>query len=116
MGEKGRPPSSIARHPSRIRVEVAYALPDEQALIAIEMEEGARVREAIERSGILRRFPGIKLARGRVGIFGRQVEFDAPLSDGDRVEIYRPLAADPKEIRRERAARRKRAQPRARGG
>lgn len=97
-------------------VEVAYALRDEQELIALEIEEGASVREAIERSGILRHYPGIELARGRVGIFGRQVEFDALLQDGDRVEIYRPLVADPKQVRRERATRRKRAPPRARGG
>ncbi len=115
MGERRSHPSPVARHPSRIRVEVVYALHDEQALIALEMEEGASVREAIERSGILQRFPGIELARGRVGIFGRQVEFDALLHDGDRVEIYRPLVADPKEIRRARAARRKRVQTRIRG-
>jgi len=98
-----------------LSVEVVYALRDEQALIALEVGEGASVREAIERSGILQRYPEIELARGRVGIFGRQVELDASLCDGDRVEIYRPLVADPKQARRERAERRKRVQSRIRG-
>lgn len=102
----------MTQEKKRLLVEVAYALRDEQALISIEMEEGASVREAIERSGILQRYSGIELARGRVGIFGRQVEFDALLQDGDRVEIYRPLAVDPKQVRRERAARRKRVKTR----
>jgi len=95
------------REKKRLRVEVAYALPEQQALIALEVEEGASVREAIERSGILQRYPGIELARGRVGIFGRLVELDASLRDGDRVEIHRPLVADPREARRRRVKRRR---------
>ena len=102
----------MAKEKKHLLVEVTYALRDEQTLLALEVEEGATVRQAIERSGILRRYPEIELARGRVGIFGRQVEFDALLEDGDRVEIYRPLAADPKQVRRERAARRKRVKSR----
>lgn len=100
---------------TRLKIEVVYALRGEQALIVLEVGEGASVREAIERSGILQRYPEIELARGRVGIFGRQVELDASLRDGDRVEIYRPLVADPKQARRERAERRKRVQSRERG-
>ena len=71
----------------------------------MELEVGARttVRQAIKRSGILSRFPEIELAHGRVGIFGRPVRLDALLNDGDRVEIYRALIADPKEARRGRA-------------
>ena len=89
----------------RLRVEVVCALRDEQALIALELEEGATVREAIARSGILARIPDAKLAAGRVGIFGKVVGLDAALRDGDRVEIYRPLILDAKEARRGRAQR-----------
>lgn len=88
-----------------LKVEVVYALREEQVLLALEVETGTTVRQAIERSGVLRRFPEINLARARVGIFGRPVRPDALLHDGDRVEIYRPLIADPKQARRERAKR-----------
>lgn len=98
--------------PKAISVEVVYALRGEQALVALEVEEGTSAREAIERSGILTRYPEITLGRGQIGIFGKAVEPDAPLRNGDRVEIYRPLIADPKQARRERAERRKRARPR----
>ena len=89
----------------RLRVEVVWALPGEQILVGLDVDEGTTVEQAIERSGILVKFPEIALARGRVGVFGKIVELDAPLHDGDRVEIYRPLATDPKEIRRRRAKR-----------
>lgn len=89
-----------------LKVEVVYALREEQVLLALEVETGTTVRQAIERSGILRRFPEINLARARVGVFGRLVQPDAVLRDGDRIEIYRPLIADPKEARRKRATRR----------
>jgi len=98
------------RNPRRLHVEVVYALREEQLLVALEVEEGTSAREAIERSGILQRYPGMRLARGHIGIFGKAVDPDAPLHDGDRVEIYRPLIADPKQVRRARAERRKRAQ------
>ena len=88
-----------------LRVEVVYALRGEQVLVALEVEEGTTVRQAIERSGLLARFPEVELKRGYVGIFGRTTPLHAPLADGDRVEIYRPLIADPKEARRERARR-----------
>lgn len=87
-----------------LKVEVVYALREEQVLLALEVETGTTVRQAIERSGILQRFP--ELARARVGVFGRLVQPDAVLRDGDRIEIYRPLIADPKEARRKRATRR----------
>lgn len=87
-----------------LRIEVVYAKPQRQARYAVELQEGATVRAAIERSGVLSEFPEIDLARNRVGISGRLVALGAPLSDRDRVEILRPLAADPKETRRRRAA------------
>jgi putative ubiquitin-RnfH superfamily antitoxin RatB of RatAB toxin-antitoxin module len=85
-----------------IRVEVVYAARDGQVLVALEMEAGATAHQAIERSGILRRFPEIDLVSARVGIFGRVTGLATLLRDGDRVEIYRTLAADPKQTRRER--------------
>ncbi len=94
--------------PKRLRVEIVYALRDDQLLIALEVEEGASAREAVDRSGILQRYPEIAIAPGHIGIFGKVVEPDTRLRDGDRVEIYRPLIADPKRARRERAERRKR--------
>lgn len=88
----------------KIKVEVVYAKADEQALLALEAEAGLTVRGAIERSGILAQFPEIDLAANRVGIFSKITSLDQVLEDGDRVEIYRPLIADPKEARKRRAA------------
>jgi putative ubiquitin-RnfH superfamily antitoxin RatB of RatAB toxin-antitoxin module len=85
-------------------VEVAYALPQEQVILSIEAEAGITAQQAIERSGILERFPEIDLASAKVGVFGKLAKQDAQLSPGDRVEIYRPLIADPKEARKKRAA------------
>jgi hypothetical protein len=89
-----------------MRIEVAYAKPEEQALLSLEMAEGACVGQAIRDSGILRRFPEIDLAAHAVGIFGKVCRLEQTLHDGDRVEIYRPLLADPREARRNRAAKR----------
>ncbi len=86
-----------------IEVEVAFALPRTQALVAVRLARGARIADAIAASGLVARFPGLDAAHCRVGIFGRPCERDTPLQDGDRVEIYRELPADPKEIRRRRA-------------
>jgi putative ubiquitin-RnfH superfamily antitoxin RatB of RatAB toxin-antitoxin module len=88
-----------------LRIEVAYALREEQVLLELDMAEGTTARQAVERSGILQRIPEIDLARAGLGIFGRVVAPDTPLRDGDRVEIYRPLIADPKDARRTRAGR-----------
>ncbi len=90
-----------------MRVEVLYATAARQAVYALVLERGATVREAIERSGVLAAFPEIDLARNRVGIHGRLVALTAVLREDDRVEILRPLQADPKESRRRRAARRR---------
>lgn len=91
-----------------IQVEVAYALPENQVIIPVEVEEGASLRNAIERSGILEQFPDIDLDKSKVGIFGKLAKLDNPLRARDRVEIYRPLIADPKEVRKKRAAEGKR--------
>jgi putative ubiquitin-RnfH superfamily antitoxin RatB of RatAB toxin-antitoxin module len=87
-----------------IKVEVAFARPDEQMLVSVTGAEGITVREAIERSGILGRCPEIDLAVNKVGIFGKVARLDQGLRAGDRVEIYRPLIADPKQARKKRAA------------
>jgi putative ubiquitin-RnfH superfamily antitoxin RatB of RatAB toxin-antitoxin module len=87
-----------------IQVEVAYAKDTEQALLAVEGGKGLTAREAIERSGILKRFPEIDLTVNKIGIFGKLTKLDQALENGDRVEIYRPLIADPKEQRKKRAA------------
>lgn len=88
----------------KIRVEVAYGRIEEQLILELEAEPGITVREAVERSGILQRFPEIDLSRNKLGIFGKAAKPDAVLNAGDRVEIYRPLIADPKEQRKKRAA------------
>ena len=88
-----------------IRVEVAYATPAKQAIVAIEVPQGCTVAEAIRRSAIREQFPGMVIDAKAVGIFGRKVHLERPLEEGDRVEIYRPLPADPKESRRRRANR-----------
>lgn len=89
---------------TKIEVEVVYAKADEQALLRLEAEAGLTVRGAIERCGILAQFPEIDLATAKVGIFGKLTGLDQVVEAGDRVEIYRPLIADPKEARKRRAA------------
>ena len=84
-----------------IRVEVAYALPDRQFLVAIDIDSGSTLGDAIRASGVLEAYPEIDLDKNRTGIFSRLTKLDKVLSDGDRVEIYRPLTADPREVRRE---------------
>lgn len=87
-----------------IKVEVAYARPEEQLIVPLEVESGVTVEEAIEQSRIRNHFPEIDLKVNKVGIFGKLTKLSNILRDGDRVEIYRPLIADPKEVRRKRAA------------
>ena len=87
-----------------VAVEVAYARPDQQAIIALSVAPGTTAAEAVEQSGILREFPDIEFPGCKMGIFGKAVRADTVLQAGDRVEIYRPLIADPKEVRRQRAA------------
>ena len=85
-------------------VEVAYAMADKQSLLTIEVERGATLKDAIEASGILESFKQIDLTKDRVGIFSKFASLDTILQEKDRVEIYRSLVADPKEVRKERAA------------
>lgn len=85
------------------RIEVAYARSSKPLVVALEVAPGTTLRGAIEQSGVLERCPEIDLARDGVGVFGRQRGLDEPVGDGDRVEIYRPLPVDPKEMRRRRA-------------
>jgi len=86
-----------------MKIEVAYALPDEQVIIPLQVEPGATVEQAIQLSGIQDRFPDIDLQLNKVGVFGKICKLDTPLKEQDRVEIYRKLIADPKESRRKRA-------------
>ena len=88
---------------NKIQIEVAYAKPEVQVIIPIEVEEGTTVEKAIQLSGILTQFPEIDLNQNKVGIFSKISKKDQPLRDHDRVEIYRPLIADPKEVRKQRA-------------
>jgi putative ubiquitin-RnfH superfamily antitoxin RatB of RatAB toxin-antitoxin module len=90
-----------------MQVEVAFALPDEQVMLRVEIAAGSTVREAIIASRILEHFPQIDLDAVPVGIFSRPCGLGDVLRSGDRVEIYRPLEMDPKEARRRRAARRR---------
>lgn len=85
-------------------VEVAYALPQRQEIVAVQVPAGTTVQQAAEQSDIVRHFPEIDLATVKMGIFGKAAKGDAVLQPGDRVEIYRPLIADPKAVRKQRAA------------
>jgi putative ubiquitin-RnfH superfamily antitoxin RatB of RatAB toxin-antitoxin module len=87
-----------------INVEVVYALPHEQTLLKLQAPRGVTLAEAVRRSGILDKYPEIDITRNKLGIFGKLSKPDAELREHDRVEIYRPLIADPKEVRRQRAA------------
>lgn len=87
-----------------VAVEVVYALPERQRLLALEVPTGTTARQAVEQSGLLTEFPELEPGDIKLGIFGKAVAADTPLRDGDRVEVYRPLKADPKEVRRQLAA------------
>jgi putative ubiquitin-RnfH superfamily antitoxin RatB of RatAB toxin-antitoxin module len=93
----------------RIRVEVVYALPQVQHVAALELQEGATVRSALEASGLLQGVPAAERMFLRLGVYGKLAGPERRLADGDRIEILRPLAADPKEARRSRARGRKAA-------
>jgi len=90
--------------PEMLTIEVVYALPTKQQLVSVRLAVGSTVRQAIEASGLLQKHPEIDLAKNKVGIFAKLSKLDATLRDYDRVEIYRPLLADPKEVRKQRAA------------
>ena len=87
-----------------IHVEVVYALPQRQELVELRLPEGATVRQSIEASGLLEKYPDIDLdRRNKLGIYAKLVKADTEVRDRDRVEIYRPLIADPKAVRKKRA-------------
>lgn len=87
----------------KIAVEVAYALPEKQYLQRVTLEEGATVEQAIRQSGLLELRSDIDLKVNKVGIYSRPAKLHDVVHEGDRVEIYRPLIADPKQLRRQRA-------------
>jgi len=86
-----------------MKIEVVYALPGRQEIISLNLPSGATVQDAVERSGLLERYPDIDLKKQKVGIFAKLSKLDTALRDHDRVEIYRPLIADPKAVRKQRA-------------
>ncbi|CAM3718128.1 MULTISPECIES: RnfH family protein [Rahnella] len=92
---------------SEIRVEVVYALPERQYLRTVKLEEGSSVEQAVKASGLLELRSDIDLKQNKLGIYSRPVKLADTVNDGDRIEIYRPLIADPKELRRIRAERSK---------
>jgi putative ubiquitin-RnfH superfamily antitoxin RatB of RatAB toxin-antitoxin module len=89
----------------RLRVEVAYALPDRQSLIALDIDAGCSALDAVRQSGITQQFPDLDIENATLGVWGRILKDPASikLRDGDRVEIYRPLLIDPKVVRQARA-------------
>lgn len=87
---------------AKVRIEVVYALPHTEDAVDLELELGATAADAVSAAGLLQRHPEIDLARNRIGVYGRLVEPRTVLSDGDRVEVYRPLVVSPKEARRRR--------------
>jgi putative ubiquitin-RnfH superfamily antitoxin RatB of RatAB toxin-antitoxin module len=87
-----------------INVEVIYALPEKQELIKLKLPAGSLLEQALEASGLLRKYPDIDLRQNKFGIFAKLSKLDTVLRDKDRVEIYRPLLADPREVRKRRAA------------
>lgn len=93
--------------PNSLHVEVAYALPQKQAIVPLQVPAGTTAIEAVQQSGLQRQFEELDPDNAKLGIFGKVVSPQQVLRDGDRVEIYRPLIADPKEVRKARAARAK---------
>ena len=87
-----------------MNIEVVYGYTDRQTLLSVDVDASVTVEEAIKASGILDHFDDIDLSVNKVGVFGKMTKLNATLKEGDRIEIYRPLLADPKEVRRRRAA------------
>ena len=99
----------MADQENKITIEVAYALPQQQIIKTLLVDKGTTVNQAIELSGLITKYPDIEIGKtNKIGIFGKLTKGDTVLREKDRVEIYRPLIADPKEIRRKRAAEGKR--------
>jgi hypothetical protein len=89
---------------TKTHIEIAYATPQRQVILEREVEPGSNARAAVRFSGIEQHFPEIDLNGCDLGVFGKAIADDYELNEGDRIEIYRPLIADPKEVRRQRAA------------
>ncbi|MDR1367324.1 MAG: RnfH family protein [Candidatus Accumulibacter sp.] len=87
-----------------ITVDLVYPLKEKQEIFTVRLPEGATIAQAIESSEILLKYPQIDLSKNKLGVFSKLSKLDTPLRDKDRVEIYRPLIADPKEVRKQRAA------------
>lgn len=97
----------MANDAGEIRIRICYAKPEQQFLREVTVAAGANIEEAIRRSGILSDLGGLDLASCRIGIYGKIKTLDAQVRDGDRIEIYRALLADPKDARRKRAQKKK---------
>ncbi len=93
----------IEENKERILVEVAYALPDKQTILSVKVNSSATILQIVNDSGILELYPEINIESARVGIFSKLAKLTDTLHAGDRIEIYRPLIADPKEVRKQRA-------------
>jgi uncharacterized protein len=87
-----------------IQIEVVYALADRQDVIPLTLAAGTTLKQAVEISGLMEKYPDIDAVKGKFGIYSKLAKPDTVLRDRDRVEIYRPLIADPKEVRKQRAA------------
>ena len=88
----------------KINVEVIYALANQQDIARVSLPKGSTATQAIEASGLLVKHPEIDLKKNKIGVFAKLAKADTVLRDRDRIEIYRPLIADPKEVRKQRAA------------
>lgn len=88
---------------AKLNIELIYPLPNEQILLTIKIDKPSTIAEAIEASGIRKKYPEIDLTKNKVGIFSKVCELNQSLREGDRIEIYRPLIADPKEARKKKA-------------
>jgi putative ubiquitin-RnfH superfamily antitoxin RatB of RatAB toxin-antitoxin module len=87
-----------------MKVEVIYAIPEKSELVKLDLPDGATVLQAIEASGLLAKHPEIDVKKNKLGVYAKLAKADTVLRERDRVEIYRPLIADPKEVRKQRAA------------
>ena len=87
-----------------ISIEVCYPLPQKQELVSLQLPLGSTLLQALEASGLLQKYPEIDLKKNKFGVFAKLSKAESVLRDKDRVEIYRPLIADPKEVRKQRAA------------
>jgi putative ubiquitin-RnfH superfamily antitoxin RatB of RatAB toxin-antitoxin module len=94
---------SMNNQADKIHIEVVYGLAHKQELLSLSLDKGTTVEQAIKTSGIIDLFPEIDLAENKVGIWNKTVKLSTVLEDFDRIEVYRPLIADPKEVRKRRA-------------